>query len=186
VLDLACGTGIVTLELLRRFPGARVVGVDLTEDYLAVARRKLERRGRAATLVHGDAETAAVEGPFDAVVASYLPKYVDADRLVAHVTPALGPGGVIAVHDFTLPRATLPRWVWTAYFRVLNPAARRLFPGWDRVFDASLEGLVRRTRWVAAFRRALRRQGYERVTVEPLTFGAAAIVRAVRPRAAER
>jgi len=38
ILDLACGTGIPTLELARR--GYRVMGLDLHEGMLAVARRK--------------------------------------------------------------------------------------------------------------------------------------------------
>jgi len=38
VLDLACGTGIPTLELARR--GYQIIGLDLHEEMLAVARRK--------------------------------------------------------------------------------------------------------------------------------------------------
>ena len=38
VLDLACGTGSITNRLLRRFPGATSVGVDLDPALLAIAR----------------------------------------------------------------------------------------------------------------------------------------------------
>src|SRR3954467_13779005 len=43
ILDLACGTGISTAAIARRFPRARIVGVELREEYLALARRKLAR-----------------------------------------------------------------------------------------------------------------------------------------------
>lgn len=43
VLDLACGTGIPTLELARR--GYEVIGLDLHEEMLRVARRKAEAQG---------------------------------------------------------------------------------------------------------------------------------------------
>ncbi|MFF3749586.1 class I SAM-dependent methyltransferase [Streptomyces sp. NPDC002018] len=38
VLDLACGTGSITDRLLRRFPGATSIGVDLDPALLAIAR----------------------------------------------------------------------------------------------------------------------------------------------------
>lgn len=38
VADLACGTGISTLAIARHLPDCRVVGVELREEYLAIAR----------------------------------------------------------------------------------------------------------------------------------------------------
>ena len=38
VLDLACGTGSLSMELARR--GCDVIGVDISEDMLSVAREK--------------------------------------------------------------------------------------------------------------------------------------------------
>src|SRR4029450_10047608 len=43
VLDLACGTGISTLSIARRFPRRLVVGVELREEYLRLARDKAAR-----------------------------------------------------------------------------------------------------------------------------------------------
>ena len=45
ILDQACGTGILTLKIARRFPQARIVGVDLTDEYLRVARKKAAALG---------------------------------------------------------------------------------------------------------------------------------------------
>ena len=89
VLDLACGTGIVTFALLGRFPAARVVGVDVTEDYLAVARAKHQARGGDVVWLLGDAVATPVasRGPFDAIVSSYLPKFVDPERLLDTSSP---------------------------------------------------------------------------------------------------
>jgi demethylmenaquinone methyltransferase/2-methoxy-6-polyprenyl-1,4-benzoquinol methylase len=177
-LDLACGTGIVTCEILRRFPGARVVGVDLTEDYLAVARAKLARRGVDVTFLHGNAETTRVEGPFDAIVSCYLPKYVQADRLLANVAPELAPGGVIVLQDFTYPKTAFHQLVWELYMRLLDPLARRAFPEWGRVFDTSLAQLIRTSAWVRDFRETLPRHGFTDVKVDERTFRACTVVSA--------
>lgn len=180
VLDLACGTGILTFEILRRHPEARVLGVDLTNDYLEVAREKHRRLGGSVEFRLGNAETTPVvdAGPFDAVVSCYLPKYVDADRLLANVTPALRSGGVVALHDFTYPRGVVPRAVWNAYATVVDPFARRAFPECKPMFDSTLAQFIRTTRWVREFRHALPRHGYVDVEVERLTFRSATIVSA--------
>jgi len=41
MLDLACGTGLSTLAIARRLPGRRIVGVELRDEYLAIARKKV-------------------------------------------------------------------------------------------------------------------------------------------------
>jgi len=183
ILDLACGTGIVTFALLDRFPSARVVGVDVTEDYLAVARVKHTARGGEVVWLLGNAiETPVADrGPFDAIVSSYLPKYVDPERLLDNVLPPLRPGGVVVLHDFTRPSAPIPLLVWRAWYAILERVAPRRHPEWRNVFDGSLRRLVSESKWVANFLLALRRRGYEEVRVRRLTFGSAAIVVARKP-----
>ena len=178
VLDLACGTGIVTFDVLRRWPGVKVVGVDVTDDYLAVAREKHRRLGGDVEFILGNAETTHVTGPFDVICGSYLPKYVDADRLLENVTPSLRPGGMIVLHDFSYPHRPLLRVGWEAYFAVLDPVMRVVRPEWAKVFDHSLRDLIRISKWVPCFRAALTRHGYEYVLVERLTFGGATVVSA--------
>jgi demethylmenaquinone methyltransferase/2-methoxy-6-polyprenyl-1,4-benzoquinol methylase len=184
VLDLACGTGIVTFALLDRFPSARVVGVDVTEDYLAVARAKHQARGGDVTWLSGDAVATPVAGwgPFDAIVSSYLPKYVDPDRLLDNVLPALRPGGAVVLHDFTRPAALVPRLVWRAWYALLESLAPRRHPEWRPVFDGSLRRLVTASRWAGTFRLALQRRGYQEVRVYRLCFGSAAILTARKPK----
>jgi ubiquinone/menaquinone biosynthesis C-methylase UbiE len=41
LLDLGCGTGLMLARLARRYPEARLLGSDLSEDMLAIARERL-------------------------------------------------------------------------------------------------------------------------------------------------
>ena len=43
ILDLACGTGILTRKIAQRFPYADVIGVDMSTSYLDVARLRAEK-----------------------------------------------------------------------------------------------------------------------------------------------
>lgn len=96
VLDVACGTGVVTLEAKRRV-GERggVVGLDLNEGMLAVARRKapaLEwRHARAEALPFG-------AGQFDAVTCQFgLMFFEDRPAALGEMLRVLRPGGRLAV-----------------------------------------------------------------------------------------
>ena len=65
VLEVACGTGSHTKILVSR--GYEVTGVDISEDVLKIARKKV---GRRAEFIRGDMRdlNAVVEGEYDAVV----------------------------------------------------------------------------------------------------------------------
>lgn len=54
VLDLGCGAGELALAVARQRPGARVVGVDLSHDLVAVANERGAQHGNAS-FVHADA-----------------------------------------------------------------------------------------------------------------------------------
>jgi len=77
VLDLGVGSGAILLAILAERPGARGLGIDISEEALAVARdnaASLDLAGRAAFL-RGDWTAGLAEGGFDLVVANppYIP-----------------------------------------------------------------------------------------------------------------
>lgn len=76
ILDFGTGTGCLLLALLSEVPNARGLGIDISEDTLAVARRNAGRLGLAdrAGFAIGDWGT-ALAGPFDLIVSNppYIP-----------------------------------------------------------------------------------------------------------------
>jgi release factor glutamine methyltransferase len=54
IVDLGTGSGALALALKDRFPEARVIGVDLSEDALAVAKENGMRTGLEVEWLHGD------------------------------------------------------------------------------------------------------------------------------------
>lgn len=181
VLDLACGTGIVTMLIHEKAPRARIVGVDFTEEYLDVARAKFADIEADVTFLRSNAETMELEGRFDAVVSSYLPKYVDPDALLDRLNNHIEPGGIVALHDFDYPRGWIPKTLWRAHMWLLRVVGRRVFPAWKESLDRDLETLIRESGWVKRYREALWRHGFEDVRRERLHAGTAAIVSARKP-----
>ena len=95
VADLACGTGSVALAASAA--GARVTGVDITPELIALAADKAEAAGVAVNWVTGDAaDTGLPGGSFDAVVSNMGVIFVEPTRQVAEIARLLRPGGVLS------------------------------------------------------------------------------------------
>ena len=134
VLDVACGTGAVSLEIARRY-GARVVGVDQSPAMLEEARRRV---GGAVELHEARAEALPFEdGSFDALTFTYLLRYVDDPAAtMRELARVVRPGGRVAMLEFAVPRNPLARAAWEAYVRAGLPLGGRVIsPGWRAVGD---------------------------------------------------
>jgi demethylmenaquinone methyltransferase/2-methoxy-6-polyprenyl-1,4-benzoquinol methylase len=180
ILDLACGTGILTFMLRDRFPFAELVGVDRSSEYLRVAiERARVRQDRRCRFVLGDAETAETDGSFDAIVSCYLPKYADLPALAARVRASLAPGGRLVMQDFLYPEHPSVRLAWQRRFESLK---RRSAEGWPealRMFEL-LPDVIRESRWVSELPAQLVAHGLDEVRVVRQSFGLSALVTARR------
>lgn len=134
ILEVGCGTGKNLLNLCRLFPQAEILGVDLSETMLAVARRKTAPLGARIQLLHGAYGPAfQIDRPCDLILFSYAlsmfnPGFEDAIAAAHH---HLVPGGCIAVVDFHDTRFRLfERWMGVNHVRMngqLQPALTALF-----------------------------------------------------------
>jgi demethylmenaquinone methyltransferase/2-methoxy-6-polyprenyl-1,4-benzoquinol methylase len=178
ILDLACGTGISTLAIARRFPQAHIVGVELREEYLALARKKLRTLGMPnVELVLSRAEDYRSPEPFDCIASSYLAKYADLPLLVRNCRAMLNPGGVLLMHDFILPPRRPLVTLWRLYFRALQLVGGALLPSWNEIYYG-LPRLIEETRWSSELPRALAENGFRDVRTDYLTAYGSALVSA--------
>ncbi|HEX7033732.1 MAG TPA: methyltransferase domain-containing protein [Nitrososphaera sp.] len=172
VLELACGTGILSLMLARA--GKSVTGIDLVFEYLRASRHKV-----CTEVAQGTAEILPYRNEsFDAVVSSYLAKYVDIQRVVKECWRTLMPGGVVVFHDFTYPGGIM-RSLWNAHFAILG-AAGRIITSWKAVFD-QLADIIKHSDWVEKTTSALYDSGFHHVSCRYYTAGTVAIVSAEKP-----
>jgi demethylmenaquinone methyltransferase/2-methoxy-6-polyprenyl-1,4-benzoquinol methylase len=154
--------------------GRRVVGIDLTFEYLRASRRKLQ-----VAVSQGTAEVLPYRNEsFDAVASSYLAKYVEIHRVVEECWRVLRPGGVIIFHDFTYPGGMM-RSLWNAHFVILRMAGR-FVTSWRTVFE-QLDDVIRNSDWVGQTTNDLQSRGFRNVDCKYYTAGTAAIVSAEKP-----
>jgi len=134
VLDVACGTGAVTLELVRRY-GCHVVGVDQSPEMLAAARAQV---GPEVELQEARAEELPfADGTFDGLTFTYLLRYVDDPAAtMRELARVVRPGAPIAMLEFSVPQNPVTRISWETYVRLGLPLAGRVIsPGWRDVGD---------------------------------------------------
>ena len=137
VLDAATGTGLVAMDLAR-ISGAPVVGLDLAEGMIEQARRNLQTGGLGSkvSLIRGRAEDLPFsDGSFDAVVFTFLLRYVDDPQAtLGELARVLRPGGRMASLEFFVPQGRILHGLWLLHTRVVMPLGTRLLsPGWRDV-----------------------------------------------------
>jgi ubiquinone/menaquinone biosynthesis methyltransferase len=156
VLDLACGTGDLTLAAAVK--GGIAIGLDLTPRMieLAVGRRGRQVAGSGACPEYLVGDMGALPFPpdsFDVVTTGYgLRNVPNIDRALAEISRVLRPGGQFLSLDFNRPASPLVRSAYQAYLSCVGgalgwilhrdpdtyryiPESIRLYPGADRVTD---------------------------------------------------
>ena len=148
VLDLGCGAGQLAYYLATT-GAAEVIGVDVSERMLALARAKW---AHSRVTYHREAveRVAFPSASFDVVVSSLVFHYVDDYRaLVLRIAGWLAPGGVLVYStEHPIFTARLPGDGW-----VLDPAGRRIRWSLDRYAE---EGAREETWFVPGVRKVHR------------------------------
>jgi demethylmenaquinone methyltransferase / 2-methoxy-6-polyprenyl-1,4-benzoquinol methylase len=177
VLDVACGTGAVAIELVRRY-GCRVTGVDQSPEMLDSARPRL---GNRVELVEARAEALPFEdATYDGLTFTYLLRYVDDPAAtMRELTRVVRPGARVAMLEFFVPENPVARGSWEVYVRAGLPLLSGLIsPGWKEVgtfLGPSIRDFWRR--WpLERLLEAWRDAGIEEVRARPLSLGGGIVV----------
>jgi len=132
VLDMACGTADMALEIARQYPlAAEIVGIDISTEMLAIARRKIKAAGEArrVRLMEGSCE--AIPAPADffdgAVIAFGIRNVADRGQGLRELKRVLKPGARLIILEFSQPRQRFFRYFFDIYFYRILPWVGGLF-----------------------------------------------------------
>jgi ubiquinone/menaquinone biosynthesis C-methylase UbiE len=163
VLDVGTGTAQIPIELCRQDPVVNVVGVDLAEHMLRVAKENVERAGLAnrIRLERGDAKRPpGAAGRFAAVISNSIVHHIpEPASVLAEMVRMVAPRGALFVRDLLRPDtdAEVKRLVHT-YAGDANAHQQKMF-------DDSLRAALT----LAEIRELVRPLGFDPATVQQTT-----------------
>jgi SAM-dependent methyltransferase len=155
LLEIGCGTGPFTVELLAAMPAAQLTAGDLSPASLERAAAKCGHAGRIRFEVQDITRLDHPDNIFDAVVGNAILHHVDLAPALAEIFRVLRPGGLMLFFE---PNLANPQIAFDIQLR------RRLSPGSTEYSEDERPFL----RW--PLRRAVLRAGFGRVIVEPIDF----------------
>jgi len=184
VLDLATGTADMLISLHKNSGMVTVgVGVDMSEEMLKIARRKIEDRDlqEVLSVVEGDALTLPfASGSFDAVTIAFgIRNLDDVSEGLRHMHRVLNDGGKALILEFSLPSNRAMRWIYLLYFRYVLPAVGAVISG-DSYAYRYLNRTVETFPHGDDFCQLMRQVGFTDIRAHPLTFGIATVYEGTR------
>lgn len=183
ILDVATGTGDFAFESIKILQPQQIIGVDISEGMLEVARKKIADRnlGHVFSVQKGDSEGLHFEdNTFDAITVAFgVRNYENLHNGLADMLRVLKPGGKVVILEFSKPRKFPVKQLYNFYFKNILPFVGKLFSK-DKKAYAYLEESVQAFPDGAEFTSLMEKIGYQHTKHQPLTFGISAIYTGVK------
>ena len=175
ILDVACGTGDISLVLREKASRARIVGLDFSQAMLDLANVKIDRAQAGIELVAASAEDLPFpQADFDLLTIAFgIRNVVDKKKSLAEFYRVLKPHGRLAVLEFSQPQAAWLRALYNFYFFKVLPLIGGLFARRSayRYLPDSVAKFPSRDEFVVWLKEA----GFQRCRYHSLTFGIATL-----------
>jgi demethylmenaquinone methyltransferase/2-methoxy-6-polyprenyl-1,4-benzoquinol methylase len=181
VLDVACGTGDLSLAL-NEATGAKVIGIDFCRPMLELAAKKPAANGRKIPYIEGDAlRLPFADESFEAVsIAFGLRNLLSVEDGLQELRRVLKPGGRLAILEFSRPVLPGFRGVFQFYFSSVLPRLGGIISGSRGAYEY-LPDSVSRFPDQKRLAELMRDAGLNEVEYQNLTFGVAALHLGTRP-----
>ena len=180
VLDICCGTGDMTLALLRHRPqGAKpIVAADFSHAMLVRGAEKL--RNRNAVAIEADAlHLPLADNSLDLITTAFgFRNLANYEAGLREFHRLLRPGGELGILDFSEPGGLIGKF-YAFYFRRVLPAVGSMISGTGSAYSY-LPASVHRFPPPPAMLALMQKTGYTDVSWTPYTFGIAGLYRGVK------
>lgn len=178
ILDIATGTGDLALKFAQKIRAGRIVGLDLSEGMLSVARKKAKHstETQKVEFVKGDSEALPFEDDtFDAITVSFgIRNFENLEKGLSEIKRVLTPGGRFVILETSVPTKFPWKQGYFMYSRGVLPVIGRIFSK-DKVAYKYLSESASVFPFGEELNNILRKIGFIGVENRPQTFGVATI-----------
>jgi demethylmenaquinone methyltransferase/2-methoxy-6-polyprenyl-1,4-benzoquinol methylase len=176
-LDLACGSGDLSLEALRLRP-SKIIATDFAANMLDVFRHKLNKINPAVPIELLAADVHALPfpaGSFDVTMVAFgIRNFADRLQSLREMHRVLKPTGIALILELSAPTAPIVKQAYFIYGRVLLPLIGKIISRHNKAYSY-LPASIAQFPDSGEFLGLMSAAGFIDVRAVPLTFGAATI-----------
>ena len=173
-LDVACGTGDLSIGTALKYPQVHVTGVDFVPEMIKVGKRKVEKQGLSAriTLLHGDALSLPTpDDSFDVTGMAFgIRNISDKQKALEEMLRATVPGGQIVILEMTFVQNRFFKLIYYIYLNYLLPLFAKIFSANPAAYHYLADSIMNFPS-PDAFSKLMEEAGMTEVEKYPLTFG---------------
>lgn len=182
ILDVASGTGDLALLMCRRLQPQQIVAADLSEEMMAVGRRKAAEAGYASlvSFEHQDCMTLTYsDHSFDAITVAFgVRNFADLERGLSEMERVLRPDGQLRILELSTPKHFPMKQLYALYSRTIIPLVGSWF-SLEKSAYRYLPASIRKMPQGREMVRLLERQGFD-VQVRTFTGGTCSLYSATK------
>ena len=183
VLDLAGGTGDVTLAFLRRSKLLNITLADFSHGMLEVARKKISGKFPESQISFAQEDAQKMKfdsNSFDALTIAFGIRNIEnLEKGLAEMYRVLRNGGGVYVLEFSIPTFFILRKSFVFYLRNIVPMVGNFLTN-DHDAYAYLDKSIEAFPYGDEFCNMLRSAGFSQCEVRPLSFGIVTLYKAVK------
>ena len=183
ILDIATGTGDLAIKFAKDTSASKIVGLDISEGMLAVARKKTNTTDMETRVSFVKADSEALpfdDNSFDAITVSFgIRNFENLEKGLSEILRVLNYGGLFVILETSVPTKFPWKQGYFAYTRGILPFIGKIFSR-DKVAYKYLSESASVFPHGKELNNILTKIGFIEVKNKPQTFGVATIYSATK------
>jgi demethylmenaquinone methyltransferase/2-methoxy-6-polyprenyl-1,4-benzoquinol methylase len=183
ILDIATGTGDLAIKFAEKTSARKIIGLDLSEGMLSVARKKVANTVLKDNVefIKGDSEALPFkDNMFDAITVSFgIRNFENLEKGLSEILRVLKPNGLFIILETSVPTKFPFKQGYQFHSKIVLPLIGKLFSK-DKVAYSYLSESASLFPYGEKLNNILRKIGFINVINKPQTFGVATIYTATK------
>ena len=185
ILDIATGTGDLAIKFAEKTKASKIVGLDLSEGMLSVARKKVNdtELENKVKFIKGDSEALPFDkNSFNAITVSFgIRNFDNLEKGLSEIFRVLKPNGALIILETSVPTKFPFKQGYQFHSKIILPIVGKLFSK-DKVAYSYLSKSASVFPFGDRLNNILQNIGFINVENKPQTFGVATIYTATKLR----
>ncbi len=183
ILDIATGTGDLAIKFAEKTNASKIIGLDISEGMLAVAKKKVENTPLEEKVEFVKADSEDLPFPndfFDVITVSFgIRNFENLEKGLSEILRVLKPAGLFVILETSVPEKTPFKQGYKIYTKTLLPVIGKVFSK-DKVAYRYLCESASVFPYGKVLNNILQKIGFIGIANQPQTFGVATIYTATK------